>query len=514
MAGTITAGGKRAAGTPRPQARGAASGAAHPTGATPSPAPAPDAPGRPRPRRKRHWTVPAVLRAALTGCLALTLALGALCAAIPLHTSGSWSSIQQRLAPQVRHASGLYLALTDMDAETANILVFGNAKELSANRAQAVKLYGQDRDSVSTELQGATRSAGNDASAQAALVQILDGLGQYEELASRATSLNDQANAPAGHPAPAALTAYRQATDLMRESLLPSADKLIDANNTTFTATYDDERGLLSDLRWAALGLGVLTLAALIALQLFITRRFRRLVNPALAAATLLCVTVIGTVVTMAGDEQYQLGIARHDAFDSVVALSAARAVGYDANADESRNLLDPQRSGDYSDAFFEKSQKIADIDGSSLQTYSSDIASAQHAYLADHNDLRFTGYLGTEFRNITFPGERSAAERALSAWVGYERADHTTRGYVAAGRLDEAIRYNTSWDKGGSNYTFQQWDSAMKDDIAINDHAFADAVSNGRSELDSSLVLIGGGTVLALGLAAFGVRLRLREFG
>lgn len=506
MAETITTAGERPTeAQARAATRSKAAVPAPPAHRTPTPPP-----GAARPRRR---SVPTILRAALTATLALTLALGALCAAITAHATGSWTRIQQNLAPQVRHASGLSLALTDMDAEIANILVFGNARDLVGDRAQAQKLYAQDRASVSTELQGATVSAGNDAAAQNALVGVLNGLGQYEELASRATSLNDQANAPAGHPAPAALTAYRQATDLMRDSLLPAADKLIDTNNTSFTATYDDERSLLSDLRWAALGLGLLTVGALVALQLLITRRFRRVINPALAAATLLCVTVIGTAVSMSGDEQHQLGIARHDAFDSVVALSAARAVGYDANADESRDLLDPERGGQYSDAFFGKSQQIARIDGSSLPTYSSDLDAARRAYLADHGDVRFGGYLGAEFRNITFSGERSAAERALAAWADYEHTDHTTREYLAAGRLDQAIHLNTSWAKGGSNHTFQQWDNAMRDDIAINDHAFSDAVASGRSELDSSLVLIISGTAVALALAAVGVRLRLREF-
>ena len=504
MAQTITTAGERPT---------EAHATARPKAVAPTP-PAHRTPTRPRsraPRRPRG--VPTILRAALTAALTVTVALGALCAAIPTHTNASWTIIRQRLAPQVRHASGLYLALTDMDAETANILVFGNDKDLAGNRAQALKLYARDRDSASTELQGATVSAGGDAAAQNALVGILNALGRYEELASRATSLNDEANAPASHPAPAALSAYRQATDLMRDSLLPAADRLIDVNNRSFTATYDDERGLLSDLRWAALGLGLLTVGPLVALQLFITRRFRRMINPPLAAATLLCVTVIGTAVTTSGDEQHQLAIARHDAFDSVVALSAARAVGYDANADESRNLLDAERGGQYSDAFFGKSQKIVQIDGSSLAAYSSDIAAARQAYLADHADVRFGGYLGTEFHNITFTGERSAAERALSAWVDYAHTDHTTREYVAAGRLDQAIRLNTSWAKGGSNHAFQQWDDAMRDDIAINDNAFSAAVSSGQSELDSSLVLVIAGTAVALVLAAVGVRLRLREF-
>jgi hypothetical protein len=40
--------------------------------------------------------------------------------------------------------------------------------------------------------------------------------------------------------------------------------------------------------------------------------------------------------------------VAENDAFDSVLALSQMRAVSYDANADESRYLVDPARAGQY----------------------------------------------------------------------------------------------------------------------------------------------------------------------
>ncbi len=512
MTGTVTASGERASSR--------AAGAGRERAALPGSA-AEGRPTGPQPPRwtrrleswRARWRVPGILRAALVGCLALTLALGALCAAIPLHTGSAWQAIQGRTAPQVRHSSGLYLALTDMDAQTANLLVFGDDAALAAHRSQAVRLYGQDRDTVSRELQGATKAAGDDPAAQAALVQILDGLGRYEEAASRATSLNDAAHAPAGHPAPAALTAYRQATDLMRTALLPAADRLITTNNAAFTAAYDGERSFLAAMRLAALGLGLLTLAALAALQLFLVRRFHRVFSPGLVAAAVLSATVLATAFTVTGDERETLRYARHDAFDSVVALSAARAVAYDANADESRNLLDPQRSGQYSGAFLDKSQQIARIPGADLPGYASEIEAAWEHYRRDHRDVRFSGYLGTEFRNLTFPGERAAAEQALAGWVAYQHDDQVTRGYLATGQLAQAIRFNTSWDKGGSDYHFGRFDDAMKADVAINATAFDHAVSDGRAELDTALAVIGCCAALAVALAAAGVRPRLAEF-
>ena len=46
-----------------------------------------------------------------------------------------------------------------------------------------------------------------------------------------------------------------------------------------------------------------------------------------------------------ASTEAEHLRVAKKDAFDSVLALTQARAVSYDANADESRYLIDPDRA-------------------------------------------------------------------------------------------------------------------------------------------------------------------------
>lgn len=463
--------------------------------------------------RAIRWTTPTLLRAALGTVLVLILALGAVCALVPTRTASGWNVVDDQMAPQVEHSAGLYLSLTDMDAQTANILEFGDTASLAANRATALKVYGRDRDEVSSQLQGATKAAGNDPAAQAALLKVLDGLGQYEDYAARATALNDQARASEGHPDPQALAAYRQATDLMRTALLPAAYRLINADDTAYTATYDQERATLSDLRTAVLVLGLATLAVLAAAQLFLARRFRRRINPGLAAATLLCVTVLGTVVGICGDEREYLRYTRHDAFDSVVALSVARAVGYDANADESRALLDASRYDQYAGAFLTASQRITRLDGATLPAYASDVAAAQRAYRARHTDLRFTGYLGDEFRNITFPGERAAAERALTAWVVYQRDDHETRADLAAGRLGQAIGFNTSYAAGGSNYEFGRWDSAMSADVAINEKAFEGGVRDGRGDVGIAWLVVLAGCPLALAAAVFGVRPRLGEF-
>ena len=103
--------------------------------------------------------------------------------------------------PQVLATGDLYFALGDMDSQVASILLTGRESSPGA-RQQALRRYGQDRAIANrAALQAAELSAG-DPTDQAAVRSILDGLGQYERLASRAMVLDEQANHPAGRRRP------------------------------------------------------------------------------------------------------------------------------------------------------------------------------------------------------------------------------------------------------------------------------------------------------------------------
>ncbi|MFF5126534.1 hypothetical protein ACFY41_06260 [Streptomyces syringium] len=64
------------------------------------------------------------------------------------------------------------------------------------------------------------------------------------------------------------------------------------------------------------------------------------------------------------------LGIARHDAFGSVVALFRARALACNANADEIRYLLDHDLRDRYERSFLEKSQQLHETGSKELPAY------------------------------------------------------------------------------------------------------------------------------------------------
>jgi hypothetical protein len=196
------------------------------------------------------------------------------------------------------------------------------------------------------------------------------------------------------------------------------------------------------------------------------------------------------------------------------VALDRARAVSYDANADESRYVLDQGRRAQYQDYFFTASQSLADLgSATSVFTYDAPLASAIDAYNADHSKVEFGGFYGTEFNNITFPGERAAAEATLNAYQKYELDDRTLRGYVDGGRLGTAVAYNTSLAPGGSNADFALYDAALTKLIGINFSAYQSAAGTGQSELSDRLPLLAGGTVAIMLLCLVGVHPRLKEY-
>ncbi|MCC9306152.1 hypothetical protein LN042_03350 [Kitasatospora sp. RB6PN24] len=249
-------------------------------------------------------------------------------------------------------------------------------------------------------------------------------------------------------------------------------------------------------------------------LQRLLAVRFHRVLNPPLAAVTLLTVLTAAAGLTLASRAESHLIVAKSNAYDSVIALSRARAVAYDMNADESRYLTDPARADSYQQSFLDKSQSIARLDGATIDSYDAELAQAADRHRADHRTVPFGGYLGTELDNITFPGEQDAAEDLLTAFQQYEKDDRTIRGLRNQGRLKDAVTFDTGTASGQSDADFDQLSRALDDVLAINQHALGQAVTDADDDLGLDVALTGGlALTAALALTALGVRPRLREF-
>ena len=452
----------------------------------------------------RSWSTPRWLAVLGAAIVLLVTALTLLVAASAGAARDGFDVIDQQAAPQVRTTTDLYFALSDMDARAAAALLVGTAPDLDTLRQYALTVYEERRQQADHDL----AVLGGDGS-------LLDRLGSYESLTAQAFLINVQGNDPIAGPSAAVLSLYRQATDTMH-GILADVRTLTDHENAMLNSVYTDRRASVGTIDiWVRL-VGAATVVVLLVTQFVLYRRQRRRINLALLAATLLTLLLATISVNALAGAMGQLTAAKSDAFDSIVTLSEARAVSYAANADESRYLLDPQRASRYQQAFLDESQSVLTVPAASLADYEPAVFDAMDAYHNNQAVIAFGGDLGTEMRNITFPGERAAAERTLAAYQSYQVDDQTLRGMVTGAEADPAatVAFDVGTTQSDPDYDFAAYDEALGSLIQINQLAFDVAVHNGQSDISPWTVpLPVGGAVLVLLLAAVGIGPRIAEY-
>jgi len=463
---------------------------------------------------RRHFAAetPARIRLLALSIGTLVIAWAAVLGVETQQARAGLAAISDRRAPVVMAASDLYFVLNDMDAQLANVLLVGDEAHLGFTRSQAVDIFERRRMQGDADLQQVAAAAA-DPSGVRVVRGLLDELGRYEALAADVLLLQKQDGSPAGQPPTAALTEYRSATDLLRLTLLPAARSLVDQQAQTLEADYQAEHARAQAMLATTIVLGIVLLFLLVLLQVYLTRRFQRLVNPALVAASLVVLGLLTAGVALAGGHEERLRTAKKDAFDSIMVLEQARAVSYDANADESRYLLDPHRAGQYEQAFLAKTQQVLGLDGATLATFDQRFDAAALAYDRDHRQVGWGGYLGSEFRNITFGGERAAAELTLDRYQIYQADDRRIRRLVTSGQQRAAIAFCTSYAPGASNYAFDQYDTALTALIGINEKAFQTAVRDDERNLTRWILVPGAGALAVVLLLFLGLRPRLAEY-
>jgi len=273
-----------------------------------------------------------------------------------------------------------------MDAQVANALVMGDG--YPQQRQQAVTAYERRRSEANQALLKAFELSGDNPAERETVLSVLNGLGRYERLAGQALLLDERSKHAPGPPPEEVVATYRQATDLMRLVLLPQAYNLTLENGTIVRRTYDEKAGLLPLLRGAVVVAGLLALACLVWLQVYLAGRFRRVFGPALLVATVATAVAMFFGATVLGQDAAALREAKSSGFDSVLTLAKTRAISNSMQGDQSRYLLDKERADTYEHTFLDKSLSVVYVEAGNLDKYHSQVA-------ADGN--KFLGLLGPE---------------------------------------------------------------------------------------------------------------------
>ncbi len=306
--------------------------------------------------------------------------------------------------------------------------------------------------------------------------------------------------------------------------MLPASLQITTKDSGEVDNSYSSDHSAMTIFGYLTLGLALLTVLALLLGNRYYARRFRRRLSLLAVGALVALVAGIVGLSTQLGEASH-LQVAKQSAYDSIYALDRARAVSDDANADESRWLLenlDPALQT----SFFQEASEVASTPGVSAGTAAANPSSYYTGLTAAVGKLQpnsaantvsgvtVGGFLGTELGNVTFPGEAAAAYRATQDFSAYVQDDGKIRADAESGNLAGAVSVDIGLSAGQSNYDFNTYMTALGQVIQINTQGFDSAVSAGRSGLGApawtGLVIV---ELLLLALVTQAGYLRLREY-
>ncbi|GID93078.1 hypothetical protein ACFQFC_05590 [Amorphoplanes digitatis] len=409
------------------------------------------------------------------------VALLATTSAMMARIQGQVRVIGGEAAPQAATAADLYFALSDMDAQVARMVLAGDAAELSGSQIDALGTYRGRSRQVDADLQRSLTTA-TGAAERAVVLELLHHLAVYRQRVWQALTAQSQAPPqPPGRLPPAALGYYTQATNVLHLDLLPAAERLRDAGEDRLDRAYARKRTteIVGLALTAVLGAGLVVL--LLILQVWLARRFRRVFNPALLAATVLAVVLTAAAGVVLVSQGRLLSAARDESLRPYLALSQARALSYDAAADTSRYLVSANLAY-YREDFTRKSQWLVEGGGLAAAAGGPDVSAEQSGQVVER-------------------------------WLAYRRGHDRIVTLAGSGRTAAAIDALTGIRRGDAAFDFSYFDAAV-DEIA----------TARRREFDAALRdagrLLAGWTVIPVFLAGLvvllvplGVRKRLAEY-
>jgi hypothetical protein len=266
---------------------------------------------------------PGRLALVMTGLVVLGLIAGGAAVLSVRDRSDLVRRVTATSGPLAVAAQDLYRALSDADATAASAFLSGGL-EPPAQRAR----YEAD---IATASAALTKVAGGvtEGPGVAAAGRVSAQLPVYTGLIETARALNRQ-----GLPLGAAY--LREASGLMRQTLLPAAEEVYTAVTARLAAARDDAAGF----PWIALPLGVLALAGLVAAQVYLTRRTNRVFNPGLMAATAVGLAAVLWLGVAWASAAGHLSASRREGSDQVELLARVRILALQARGDESLTLV------------------------------------------------------------------------------------------------------------------------------------------------------------------------------
>lgn len=240
---------------------------------------------------------------------------------------------------QVARVQAVYVDLLKADAAVTNGFLVGGLES-----AEVRSTYDDAMGRVAASVAQGAQAQPADGPAFAALNQRIQ---EYAGDVDRARVYNRQ-----GLPVGAAY--LKQAGDSMRAQALPIVQNLVSANEKRA-----DNEFRVTGLAGLVIGMGALTLIALLAIAAWLARRTHRWVNVPLALAIALVTSGLGLAINHVVQVSATMTKARSGDFDAAMLLADARAAAFDAKANESLSLI-ARGNGAANEAAFQEARGVA----------------------------------------------------------------------------------------------------------------------------------------------------------
>lgn len=438
---------------------------------------------------------------------------------------GGLEVLDEGAGRQAMNTTDLYLNLAAMDASVADVLLMGTDHDLGSGREAAMDRYVTSRREANEALLQVASLTTQDGDAQENAREnvqaLMDGMGAYEQEVGRALLINGDAQAPPGEVDADALAEYSSATQRMHTELLPKAFNLGLESSAIVRQSHEDGRGAVTGGRVVVAVVGVVTVASLLALQLYLRVRFRRRFNAPLLVATAGAVVLsVGAVLALSVSATHEHR-AKNDGMDAAMALSRAKAIATDMQADQSRFLIDDDHADTYRQVYLERAQQVLFRPVSTLPDYYEAVGQIPGAYpqlpgsgVPDEEDPGTLGYLGEDAQRALLEDDdaENALEEVLSTFVALQEADESLREAVADGDTARAIdiRMRVADTENG---LFRQHTDALDVLVSAHTNEFDAGIRDGGSALSPWALGLPVGSLALFALVVAGVRPRLAEY-
>ncbi|PXY31352.1 hypothetical protein [Prauserella muralis] len=403
-----------------------------------------------------------------TGLIVLSLLTGLVGTLAVQDRANTIDGLIEHREPLAAAAQEVYGSLSDADATAASAFLSTGAEPPALRERYQLDI---------AKAGAALAKAASDSGSVAAAAEQVDILSRqipvYTGLIETARANNRQ-----GFPAGAAY--LREASELMRSTILPAAHRLYEIDTERLAAEQDDATGVPWLTAVLVLGLA----AALVAAQVYLKRRTNRVFNVGLLVATVAVGVAILWTAAALTVQSVLVSSGRGDGTEQADLLVRARIAALQARANETLTLVARGGGDAYEKEFGALFGQFAGRDG-------------QGGLLGQARE-RAAGLPAG-------PHIESAAGNA-ETWL---RAHEEVRGLEQAGDYQGAVEKAISGrDEQGAAKAFGRVDGDLTAAITSARQSFLDDTTNGSRALT---LLAPGFAVLAV-IAALGTTLGIRE--